>query len=79
MIEIKNRIEQAKQAVRRAEQQKTVAETQKAAAEVQLEEVKAKMTEAGVTPDTIHEEINKLEEKLRADITKVERLIPQDI
>jgi len=79
MLDIKNRIESAKSAVRRAEQQKTVAETQQEAAKQQLEDLKAKMIEAGVTPDNIHEEIAKLEEKLLSDVAKVERLIPQDI
>lgn len=79
MLDIKNRIEAAKTAVRRAEQQKTIAETQKENAEQQLEGIKAQMLEAGVTPETINEEIVKLEEKLLADVTKVERLIPQDI
>ena len=79
MLEIKNRIGNAKAAVRRAEQQKTVAETQKTAAEQQLEEIKAKMLEAGVTPDTINDEIVHIEQKLKSDVEKVERLIPQDI
>lgn len=79
MLDIKNRIENAKTAVRRAEQAKTVAETQKATAEQQLEEVKGKMLDAGVTPETINDEIVKLEEKLNADLAKVERLIPTDI
>jgi chromosome segregation ATPase len=79
MLEIKNRIENAKGNLRRAENAKTVAETQKANAEAQLEEVRAKMAEAGVTPETINEEIVRLEEKLNADLSKVERLIPTDI
>ncbi|WP_433958583.1 hypothetical protein [Cytobacillus horneckiae] len=79
MLEIKNRIEAAKANLRKAENAKTVAETQKATAEQSLEEVKAKMTEAGVTPETIQDEISKLEEKLQADLSKVERLIPTDI
>lgn len=79
MLEIKNRIEAAKANLRKAENAKTVAETQKATAEQNLEEVKAKMVEAGVTPETIQDEISKLEEKLQADLSKVERLIPTDI
>lgn len=79
MLDIKNRIEAAKTNLRRAENAKTVAETQKATAEAQLEEVKVKMLEAGVTPETINDEIAKLEVKLTADLTKVERLIPTDI
>jgi chromosome segregation ATPase len=49
------------------------------AAEQQLEEIKGKLAEAGVTPETVNEEIVKLEEKLNADLSKVERLIPTDI
>jgi chromosome segregation ATPase len=79
MSEIKNRIETAKANLRKAENQKTIAETNKQNAEQQLEEVKAKMTEAGVTPDTINNEIEKLEASIQNDLTKVERLIPQDI
>ncbi|MGP9042140.1 hypothetical protein [Cytobacillus kochii] len=79
MLEIKNRIETAKANLRKAENAKTVAETQKATAEQNLEEVKVKMSELGVTPETIQDEISKLEEKLQADLSKVERLIPTDI
>jgi chromosome segregation ATPase len=79
MLEIKNRIEAAKANLRKAENAKTVAETQKATAEQQLAEVEVKMAEAGVTPETINEEIVKLEEKLKTDVSKVERLIPTDI
>lgn len=79
MTEIKNRIEKAKQNLRAAENAKTVAETQKANAEEQLKEVEAKMQEAGVSPETISDEISKLEYKIQEDLTKVERLIPQDV
>lgn len=76
MQDIKNRIELAKSNLRRAENAKTVAETQKSNAEAQLEEVKTKMLDAGVSPETIQEEINRLEEKVKEDLAKVERLIP---
>lgn len=79
MTEIKNRIETAKANLRKAEQAKTVAETQKANAEEQLKEVETKMTDAGVSPETISDEISKLEYKIQEDLTKVERLIPQDV
>lgn len=79
MTEIQARIENAKENLRKAEQAKTVAETQKANAEEQLQEVITKMEEAGVTPETISEEITKLEYKIQEDLTKVERLIPRDI
>lgn len=76
---IQDRIEQAKANLRKAEQAKTVAETQKANAEEQLQEVEAKMTEAGVTPETIADEITKLEYKISEDLSKVESLIPRDV
>lgn len=79
MLELKNRIESAKAAVQRATTAKTVAETQKETAEQQLKEVVEKMAAAGVTPENINTEIVRLEEKLQADVAKVERLIPQDI
>ncbi|WP_214737464.1 hypothetical protein [Exiguobacterium sp. s162] len=79
MSNLKDRLEQAKTNVRNAENAKTIAETQKASAEQQLEEVIAKMKEEGVTPETINEEIVKLESKITEDLGKVERLIPQDI
>lgn len=79
MTNIQSRIEQAKANLRKAENAKTVAETQKANAEEQLQEVETKMTEAGVTPETISEEITQLEYKIQEDLTKVERLIPQDV
>jgi chromosome segregation ATPase len=78
MLDIKNRIEAAKSTLRRAENAKTVAETQKATAEAQLEDVKVKMAEAGVTPETINDQIAQLEAKLNDDLSKVERLIPTD-
>lgn len=79
MSNLKDRLEQVKTNVRNAENAKTIAETQKASAEQQLEEVIAKMKEEGVTPETINEEIVKLESKITEDLGKVERLIPQDI
>lgn len=79
MNNLKDRLDQAKANVRNAENAATVAETQKASAEQQLSEIEAKMKEEGVTPDTINEEIVKLESKITEDLGKVERLIPQDI
>jgi chromosome segregation ATPase len=75
-MDIRNRIEMAKLNLRKAENAKVQAETQKATAEAQLEEVKAKMLEAGVTPETIKEEIETLESQVRSDLDKVEKLIP---
>lgn len=76
-MDIKQRIEIAKANLRKAEQAKTVAETQKAAAEKQLQDVIAQMAELGVTPETIHEEIEKLQAQLESDLTKVESLMPK--
>lgn len=75
-MEIKNRIELAKLNLQKAEKAKTIAETQKTAAEQQIEEVKVQMAAEGVTPETINEEIAKLEAQVEADVTKVEGLIP---
>lgn len=79
MTNIQSRIEQAKANLRKAEQAKTVAETQKANAEEQLQEVVLRMQAAGVSAETISDEITKLETKIQEDLTKVERLIPQDV
>ncbi|MFJ5716585.1 hypothetical protein [Neobacillus sp. NPDC093127] len=76
-MDIKNRIEIAKMNLRKAENAKVQAETQKTAAEQRLEEIKGKMLEAGVTPETIKQEIETLEAQVRADLEKVEKLIPQ--
>jgi len=79
MTNIQTRIENAKQNLRKAEQAKTVAETQKANAEEQLQEIITAMEEAGVSPETINDEIAKLEYKIQEDLTKVESLIPRDV
>ena len=76
-MDIKTRIETAKNNLKRAEQSKTVAETQKAAAEQQREEVVQKMVAEGVTPETIGAEIAKLETAITDTLTTVEGLIPQ--
>lgn len=75
-MDIKNRIEVAKNNLRKAEQAKTVAETQKAAAEKQQQEVIEEMAQEGVTPETANDEIAKLEASITNDLTKVEGLIP---
>ncbi|GAA4711337.1 hypothetical protein [Brevibacillus fulvus] len=76
-MDIKNRIEVAKINLRRAENAKVQAETQKAAAEKQLAEVIEQMAAEGVTPDTIQQEIAKLENQVETDLGRVEALIPQ--
>lgn len=77
MMEIKNRIEIAKVNLRKAENAKVQAETQLEAARKQQEEVVVKMQEAGVTPETIAEEIKKLEGQVEEGLAKVEQLIPK--
>jgi hypothetical protein len=76
-MEIKQRIEIAKVNLRKAENAKTVAETQKAQAEKQLAEVVEKMAAEGVTPETISDEIARLEGATEESLTKVEALIPR--
>ncbi|AYP68404.1 hypothetical protein HWB91_gp34 [Bacillus phage vB_BboS-125] len=77
MMETKNRIEIAKVNLRKAENAKVQAETQLEAARKQQEEVVQKMEAAGVTPDTITEEIKKLEGQVEEGLNKVEQLIPR--
>lgn len=76
-MDIKNRIEIAKVNLRKAENAKVQAETQLEAARKQQEEVVAKMQEAGVTPETITQEIGKLETQIEESLSKVEQLIPK--
>lgn len=76
-MDIKTRIEAAKNNLKRAEQARTVAETQKAAAEQQRDEVVQKMAAEGVTPETIGEKIAELETAITETLATVEGLIPQ--
>lgn len=75
-MDLKNRIEMAKLNLRKAENAKVQAETQKQAADQNLQDVVEKMNAAGVTPETIGPEIEKLEDQVKEDLEKVERLIP---
>lgn len=75
-MDAKNRIEIAKVRIEKAKKAQTVAETQKAAAEKQQAEVVEQMAALGVTPDTINQEIGRLEAQVDSDLTKVEGLIP---
>lgn len=77
MMEIKNRIEIAKVNLRKAENAKVQAETQLEAARKQQEEIVEKMREAGVTPETITDEIKKLEVEIEEGLNKVEQLMPK--
>ncbi len=76
-MDINQRIEVVKVNLKKAEQAKTVAETQKAAAETQQTEVVKQMEAEGVAPETIQEEITKLESEISDTLTKVEGLIPK--
>ncbi|MCY9198069.1 hypothetical protein MOE86_15430 [Bacillus atrophaeus] len=76
-MNIQQRIETAKEKLNKAERAKLQAETQKEHAQKQLEETKTKMVEAGVTPENIENEIQKLDESIKVDLEKIENLIPQ--
>lgn len=76
-MDTKQRIELAKSNLKRAEQAKTVAEVQKTTAEQQQKEIEAQMLELGVTPDTIGNEITRLNAAMEEELTKVENLIPK--
>lgn len=76
-MDIKNRIEVAKINLKKAENTKTIKETQKKAAEQQRDEVVTKMAQDGVTPETVGQEIAKLEAEIGENLTKVEGLIPK--
>ena len=76
MLDVKTRIETAKNNLRKAEQARTVAETNLANAEQQRDEVVKQMLDNGVTPETIADEIAKLETVVESDLQQVEILIP---
>lgn len=76
-MDAKNRIEIAKVKLRTAENAKTVAETQKKTAELSLNTVIADMAAKGVTPETIADEIVKLEVSINSDLDTIESLIPE--
>jgi ParB-like chromosome segregation protein Spo0J len=76
-MDIKNRIEIAKMNLKKAENQKTIKETQLAAAEKQRDEVVEKMAKEGVTPETVGQEVEKLESEITENLTKIEKLLPR--
>lgn len=76
-MDIKTRIESAKLKLRNAENAKITAETQKKTAEDNLKDVVVKMSEHGVTPETIDVEIANLEKSINEDLESIERLIPE--
>lgn len=76
-MDTKNRIDIAKINLKKAEQAKTIKETQLAAAEKQRNDVIEKMALEGVTPQTVGDEIAKLEAEIIDNLTKIEGLIPR--
>jgi len=74
--DVKTRIETAKNNLRKAEQARTVAETNLANAEQQRDDVVKQMLDNGVTPETIADEIAKLETAVESDLQQVESLMP---
>ena len=76
-MDVKTRIENAKQKLKRAETVKITAETQLEAAEKQKAEIVGEMAAQGVTPENIQPEIAKLEAEIVNDLEKAEKLIPE--
>lgn len=76
-MELKQRIEVAKKNLKKAETAKIQAEAEKSSSEKQLQEIAEQMAQHGVTPETIQEEINKLDATVKDNLAHVERLIPQ--
>ena len=79
MMELKDRLELAKGNLKKAENARTVAETEKKNAEAQRQEIVEEMQQHDVTPETIEDEIKKLEGQVKTDLEKVESLIPSDL
>lgn len=76
-MDIKTRIESCQVNLKKADQARTIAQTQQASVEEQMAAEVAKMTELGVTPETIDQEIKQLESSINEDLTKVEELTPK--
>jgi len=73
----KMRIEALQSKYEKAQKALTVAETQHTAAKEQLAEVEKDMAAAGVTPNTIDVEMQKLRDEQSALFEKLEALIPE--
>jgi hypothetical protein len=71
------RIEAAKAAVKKAEAAQIQAETEKKLAEQQQAEFIKQMEVEGVTPQTIADEIDKLEQAVKDQLADVEARIPK--
>ena len=76
-MDIKERIEKAKERLEAAKNAKTKAETQLEAAQEQCDKVVEEMKLLGVTPDTIEAEITRLSESVEENLKNVESNIPE--
>lgn len=76
-MDIKDRIEKAKERLEAAEKARTVAETQLEAAQKQCDEVVEEMKKLGVTPDSIEAEITRLTASVEENLKAVENGIPE--
>ncbi|MDZ5608614.1 hypothetical protein U2I54_16305 [Bacillus pseudomycoides] len=76
-MESKQRIEIAKANLKKAETAKIQAEAEKSSSEKQLQEIAEQMAQFGVTPETIQDEISKMDTSVKENLEHVERLIPQ--
>ena len=76
-MDIKERIEKAKERLEAAKNAKPKAETQLEAAQEQCDKVVEEMSELGITPDTIEAEITRLSESVEENLKNVESNIPE--
>lgn len=76
-MDIKERIEKAKERLEAAKNAKTKAETQLEAAQEQCDKVVEEMKQLGVVPDTIEAEITRLSESIEENLKNVESNIPE--
>lgn len=76
-MDIKERIEKAKERLEAAKNAKTKAETQLEAAQEQCNKVIEEMKQLDVTPDTIEAEITRLSESVEENLKNVESNIPE--
>lgn len=76
-MDIKERIEKAKERLEAAKNAKTKAETQLEAAQEQCDKVVEEMKQLGVTQDTIEAEITRLSESVEENLKNVESNIPE--
>lgn len=76
-MDIKERIEKAKERLEAAKNAKTKAETQLEAAQEQCDKVVEEMKQLGVAPDTIEAEITRLSESVEENLKNVESNIPE--